>query len=118
MTLSGYRIIEIGWQVTEYTCLDEDFQAALHIVLTCMKHANHVSTMMKKKEKRGKVTYFYKLLTILKRMPCRFSYSEFNEAVKRAGFGVCAAKRALKKYVASGLLSKNNGLYHKTSKLK
>lgn len=30
-------------------------------------------------------------------MPCKFSYSEFNEAVKRAGFGVCAAKRALKK---------------------
>ena len=51
-------------------------------------------------------------------MPCKFSYSEFNEAVKSAGFGVCAAKRALKKYVASSLLSKNNGLYHKTSKLK
>lgn len=55
---------------------------------------------------------------ILKRMPSRFAYSEFDTAVRNAGFGVCAAKRALKKYVASGLLSKSNGFHFKTSRLK
>ncbi|MBM6889409.1 DUF3987 domain-containing protein [Bacteroides caecigallinarum] len=118
MTLSGYRIMEAGWQVTEYTCQDEDFYTALHIVLTCMKHANHVSTMMKKKENRGKVTYFYKLLPILKRMPDTFRYSEFRKEVEKSGFTTNAAKRGLKKYVANGLLSKDNGIYKKTKTLK
>lgn len=118
MTLSGYRIMEAGWQVAEYTCQDEDFYTALHIVLTCMKHANHVSTMMKKKENRGKVTYFYKLLPILKRMPDTFRYSEFRKEVEKSGFTTNAAKRGLKKYVANGLLSKDNGIYKKTKTLK
>lgn len=74
--------------------------------------------MLKESEKRGKVKNFFRLMPILKRMPSKFTYTEFNEAVKCADFGGCVAKRTLGKYVASGLLSKNNGLYHKTSKLK
>lgn len=61
---------------------------------------------------------FFRLMPVLKRMSFKFTYTEFNEAVKRAGFGGCVAKRALRKYIASGLLSKNNVLYYKTSKLK
>ena len=118
MVLCGYRIMEAGWDVKEYTCSDEDFDTSLHIVLNSLNHAEHVSTMLKESAQRGQVKNFFRLMPILKRMPSKFTYTEFNEAVKRAGFGVCAAKRALKKYVASGLLSKNNGLYHKTSKLK
>ena len=118
MTLSGYRIMEAGWQVTEYTCQDEDFNTALHIVLTCMKHANHVSTMMKKQEKRGKVTNFYKLLPILKKMPDTFRYSDFWKEVEKVGLYPNAAKRALKKYVVTGLLSKDSGIYKKTKTLK
>ena len=118
MTLSGYRIMEAGWQVTEYTCLDEDFQAALHIVLTCMKHANHVSTMMKNTASRGKVKNFYKLLPVLDKMPDRFRFSDYRNAVETAGFGPSAAKRSLKKYIITGLLTKDNGVYKKTAKLK
>ena len=118
MTLSGYRIMEAGWQVTEYTCQDEDFQAALHIVLTCMKHANHVSTMMKNTASRGKVKNFYKLLPVLEKMPDRFRFSDYKNAVETAGFGPSAAKRSLKKYIITGLLTKDNGAYKKTGKLK
>lgn len=118
MTLSGYRIMEAGWQVAEYTCLDEDFQAALHIVLTCMKHANHVSTMMKNTASRGKVKNFYKLLPVLDKMPDRFRFSDYRNAVETAGFGPSAAKRSLKKYIITGLLTKDNGVYKKTAKLK
>ena len=118
MTLSGYRIMEAGWQVSEYTCLDEDFQAALHIVLTCMKHANHVSTMMKNTASRGKVKNFYKLLPVLDKMPDRFRFSDYRNAVETAGFGPSAAKRSLKKYIITGLLTKDNGVYKKTAKLK
>lgn len=118
MTLSGYRIMEAGWQVTEYTCQDEDFQAALHIVLTCMKHANHVSTMMKNTASRGKVKNFYKLLPVLDKMPDRFRFSDYRNAVETAGFGPSAAKRSLKKYIITGLLTKDNGAYKKTGKLK
>ena len=118
MTLSGYRIMEAGWQVSEYTCLDEDFQAALHIVLTCMKHANHVSTMMKNTASRGKVKNFYKLLPVLDKMPDRFRFSDYRNAVETAGFGPSAAKRSLKKYIITGLLTKDNGVYKKTGKLK
>ena len=118
MVLCGYRIMEAGWDVKEYTCSDEDFDTALRIVLTALSHAEHVSTMLKDSGQRGKVKNFFRLMPILKRMPSRFAYSEFDTAVRKAGFGVCAAKRALKKYVASGLLSKDNGVYYKTSRLK
>ena len=118
MILSGYRIMEAGWQITEYTCLDEDFQTALHIVLTCMKHANHVSTMMKNTATRGKVKNFYKLLPVLDKMPDRFRFSDYRNAVETAGFGPSAAKRSLKKYIITGLLTKDNGVYKKTAKLK
>ena len=118
MTLSGYRIMEAGWQVADYTCQDEDFYTALQIVLTCMKHANHVSTMMKKQEKRGRVSNFYKLLPILKKMPDTFRYKDFRVEVEKAGLYPNAAKRALKKYVATGLLSKDNNIYKKTKTLK
>ena len=118
MTLSGYRIMEAGWQVAEYTCLDEDFQAALHIVLTCMKHANHVSTMMNNTASRGKVKIFYKLLPVLDKMPDKFRFSDYKNAVESAGFGPSAAKRSLKKYIITGLLTKDNGIYKKTGKLK
>ena len=118
MILSGYRIMEAGWQITEYTCLDEDFQTALHIVLTCMKHANHVSTMMKNTATRGKVKNFYKLLPVLDKMPDRFRFSDYKNAVETAGFGPSAAKRSLKKYIITGLLTKDNGVYKKTAKLK
>lgn len=118
MVLCGYRIMDAGWDVNEYTCSDEDFDTALYIVLNALSHAEHVSTMLIESEKRGKVKNFFRLMPILKRMPSKFTYTEFNEAVKRAGFGLCAAKRALRRYVASGLLSKDNGYYHKTSRLK
>ena len=118
MILSGYRIMEAGWQITEYACLDEDFQTALHIVLTCMKHANHVSTMMKNTATRGKVKNFYKLLPVLDKMPDRFRFSDYRNAVETAGFGPSAAKRSLKKYIITGLLTKDNGVYKKTNKLK
>lgn len=83
-----------------------------------MKHANHVSTMMKKKENRGKVTNFYKLLPIIKRMPDTFRYSEFRKEVEKSCFTTNAAKRALMKYVVNGLLSKDNSVYKKTKTLK
>ena len=118
MILSGYRIMEAGWQITEYTCQDDDFNTALHIVLTCIKHANHVSTMMKDMEIRSKVSNFYRLLPILEKMPDVFRFSDFRKAVEAEGFNATAAKRSLKKYVASGLLTKDNGFYKKTGKLK
>lgn len=118
MTLCGYRIMEAGWQIAEYTCLDEDFLTALHIVLTCMKHANHVSTMMNNTASRGKVKNFYKLLPVLDKMPDKFRFTDYKNAVETAGFGPSAAKRSLKKYIITGLLTKDNGVYRKTGKLK
>ena len=61
---------------------------------------------------------FYKLLSILKKMPDTFRYSEFRKEVEKSGFTTNAAKRSLKKYVANGLLSKDNGIYKKTKTLK
>ena len=61
---------------------------------------------------------FYKLLPILKKMPDTFRYSEFRKEVEKSGFTTNAAKRSLKKYVANGLLSKDNGIYKKTKTLK
>lgn len=118
MTLCGNRIMEAGWQVSEYTCTDEDFNTALHIVLTCMKHTNHVSTMIKKQKKRGRVTNFYKFLPILDMMPDTFRYSDFREEAEKVGLYPNTAKRALKKYTANGLLSKDKDIYKKTVALK
>ena len=61
---------------------------------------------------------FYKLLSILKEMPDTFRYSEFRKEGEKSGFTTNAAKRSLKKYVANGLLSKDNGIYKKTKTLK
>ena len=118
MVLCGYRIMSAGWGVSEYTCLDEDFNTALRIVLTCMKHANIVSTMMKKDVSRARIGNFYKLLPILDRMPDYFRFKDFHHAVLSAGFNSNAAKRSLKKYTAAGLLIKEDKLYKKSKKLK
>ena len=44
MVLCGYRIMEAGWDVNEYTCSDEDFDNSIKIVLTCMAHSINLST--------------------------------------------------------------------------
>lgn len=118
MVLSGYRIMSAGWSVSEYTCLDEDFNTALRIVLTCMKHANVVSTMMKKEMTRAKIGNFYRLLPILDRMPEFFRYKDFRNEAVAAGFNNNAVKRSLRKYTAAGLLIKNDKLYKKSKRLK
>lgn len=61
-------------------------------------------------------TNFYKLLPILKKMPDTFRYKDFRVEVEKVGLYPNAAKRALKKYVVTGLLSKKNGCYIKTDK--
>lgn len=118
MVLCGIRIMEAGWQVTEYTCTDEDFDTAIRLALSGMNHSVHVSTMLDDKGKRSRVKVFFRLMPILNSMPSTFRYSQFCEAVVNAGMYPNAAKRSLKKYVASGLLSKTNGTYTKTRKLK
>ncbi|MBM6883880.1 hypothetical protein [Bacteroides caecigallinarum] len=61
---------------------------------------------------------FYKLLPILKKLPDTFRYSDFWKEVEKVGLYPNAAKRALKKYVVTGLLTKDNCVYKKTNKLK
>ena len=118
MVLCGLRIMEAGWQISEYTCTDEDFDTAIRIALTGLIHAAHISTMMKNMEIRNNVQSYYKLMPILMDMPDTFRYGDYINAAKKAGFKDYTAKRSLKKYVAGGLLSKSNGLYTKTRKLK
>lgn len=63
-------------------------------------------------------TNFYKLLPILKKMPDTFRYKDFRVEVEKVGLYPNATKRALKKYAATSLLSKDNGIYKKTKTLK
>ena len=72
----------------------------------------------KEAEKRGRVTNFYKFLPILDMMPDTFRYSDFREEAEKVGLYPNAAKRALKKYTANGLLSKDKDIYKKTVALK
>lgn len=118
MVLCGLRIMEAGWQINEYTCNDEDFDAAMRIALAGMIHSAHISTMMKENEIRNNVQSYFKLMPILMGMPDRFRFGDYVGAAMKAGFKDYTAKRSLKKYVAGGLLSKSNGLYTKTRKLK
>lgn len=117
MVLCGLRLLEAGWQVTEYTCQDEDFDCAMSIVQHCMKHSTNITTMMIEKASRNRLTNFYKVMPVLKSMRVQFRFNEFkNEALKR---GICesSAKRALKKYLESGLISKSYNIYEKTELL-
>lgn len=118
MVLCGLRIMEAGWQISEYTCNDEDFDTAMRLALTGMIHSAHISTMMKENEIRNNVQSYFKLMPILMSMPDKFRYADYVAAAMKAGFKDYTAKRSLKKYVAGGLLSKSNGLYTKTRKLK
>lgn len=113
MVLCGLRIMEAGWQVTEYTCQDTDFDTALKIVATVLKHSEHISTMIQEAPARKKMTNFYKLLPVLKEMNMKFRYMQFKEAAIRNGSNVMAARRALKRYVESGILTRENGFYVK-----
>ena len=113
MALCGYRIMEAGWDVNEYTCSDEDFDSAMKIVLTCMTHSINLSTIIGETIKRQRLTNYYKLLPALKAMKKEFRYTDFLNEVRKLGFGDSAAKRALKKYLKSGLISRTSDGYRK-----
>ena len=118
MVLSCMRIMEAGWQVSEYTCSDEDFDTAMKIVLAGMKHSANISTMLVNTAVRKKLTNYYKLLPVLEKMNDTFRYSEFRDEALKQGSNVSAARRALDKYVASGLISRIETGFRKTAKLK
>ena len=113
MVLCGYRIMEAGWDVNEYTCSDEDFDSAMKIVLTCMTHSINLSTIIGETIKRQRLTNYYKLLPALKAMKKEFRYTDFLNEVRKLGFGDSAAKRALKKHLKSGLISRTSDGYRK-----
>ena len=113
----GLRILEAGWQVTEFTCQDEDFDSAMAIVQYCMKHSTNITTMLMEKTSRNKISGFYKVMPVLKSMDEKFRFTDFkSEALKR---GICDStmKRALKRYLESGLLSKRCNIYKKSELL-
>lgn len=116
MVLCGYRIMEAGWDVSEYTCSDEDFDNAIMITLTCMTHSINLSTIIADSVKRQKLTNYYKLLPALKAMKKEFRYVDFLNEVRKQGFGPSAAKRALEKYLKSGLVSRTSTGYVKNKK--
>ena len=116
MVLCGYRIMEAGWDVNEYTCSDEDFDNAIKIVLTCMAHSINLSTIISNTVKRQKLTNYYKLLPVLKTMKKEFRYIDFVKECKKRGFEETAAKRALTKYLKSGLISRTSDGYKKNRK--
>lgn len=118
MVLCGLRLMEAGWQVSEYTCSDEDFDCAMKIAVCSMQHSAHISTMLKDAPERKKVTNFFRLLPVLKSMKDTFRYYEFRDAVVSTGSNTSAARRALKRYQENGLLSGGNGTFKKTDKLK
>lgn len=120
MVLCGLRIMEAGWQVSEYTCSDEDFESALAIVLTGLKHSAQVSTIIRNESLRNPMRNFYYLFDILKKMNNTFRYFEFRDAAVKSGSNVSAARRALERYTDNGLLVKSGmrGRYDKTEKLK
>lgn len=118
MVLSCMRIMEAGWQVNEYTCSDEDFDTAMKIVLTSLKHSANISTMLMNTAARKKLTNYYKLLPVLEKMPDIFRYSEFRDEALKCGSNVSAARRALEKYLASGLIIRVETGFKKTGKLK
>ena len=120
MVLCGLRIMEAGWQVSEYTCSDEDFESALAIVLTGLKHSTQVSTIIRNESLRNPMRNFYYLFDILKKMNNTFRYFEFRDAAVKSGSNVSAARRALERYTDNGLLVKSGmrGRYDKTEKLK
>ena len=116
MVLCGYRIMEAGWDVNEYICSDEDFDNAIKIVLTCMAHSINLSTIISNTVKRQKLTNYYKLLPVLKTMKKEFRYIDFVKECKKRGFEETAAKRALTKYLKSGLISRTSDGYKKNRK--
>ena len=120
MVLCGLRIMEAGWQVSEYTCSDEDFESALAIVLTGLKHSAQVSTIIRNESLRNPMRNFYYLFDILKKMNNTFRYFEFRDAAVKSGSNVSAARRALERYTDNGLIVKSGmrGRYDKTEKLK
>lgn len=118
MVLCGLRLMEAGWQVNEFTCTDEDFDNAVKIAVNALNHSAHMSTMLNESMNRKKVKNFFRLLPVLKTMKNTFRYCEFRDAVVSTGSNTSAARRALKKYVESGLLSSSNGVFNKTRKLK
>lgn len=118
MVLCGLRIMEAGWQVTEYTCTDEDFDTAMKIGLNGLAHSANVSTMLKDRSDRKKMARFYRFLPVLKGMKNSFRYFEFRDAVVKTGASVSTSRRALRKYEENGLLTNSYGVYTKTAKLK
>ena len=118
MTLCGLRIMHDGWTTGEYICFDDDFDTAMDIVLTALRHSAYISTMINETQVRRRMTQYYRFLTVLEKMPERFRFSDFAEEVARLGKSQVAAARALKKYVESGLLTPLAPGYLKTPRLK
>lgn len=117
MVLCGVRMMEAGWKTRSYTCSDEDFDAALDIETNCIKHAIHLATMYRNENHRRKMRAFFQKLAILESMDPVFTYSEFVNRGMEWGFSESSVKRALKKYISTGIVVKENGRYRKVKNI-
>ena len=102
MVLTSLRILESGDMTTPLTCQDNDFNSALEIIRTLVKHASKVFTdlpedapLAKKKNQRE---------LFLEKLPQNFNRQGYLEVAKSLEIADKTAEGYISKFVKSGLL--------------
>ena len=102
MVLTSLRILESGDMTTPLTCQDNDFNSALEIIRTLVKHASKVFTdlpedaplTMKKNQRES----------FLEKLPQNFKRQGYLEVAKSLEIADKTAEGYISKFVKSGLL--------------
>lgn len=117
MVLTALRKCEPQWNTSEWECSDEDFHTAMQIVDVLLEHSLLLSTSMDDTAGRIRpVKAFFKLRSVLKKMPREFTYSELMAAANEAGLPTASVKRYLLRLVYYQIVEKEDGKYRKTGK--
>lgn len=117
MVLTALRKCEPQWNTSEWKCSDEDFHTAMQIVDVLLEHSLLLSTSMDDTAGRIRpVKAFFKLRSVLKKMPREFTYSELMAAANEAGLPTASVKRYLLRLVYYQIVEKEDGKYRKTGK--
>ena len=115
MVLTALRKWENRWHTIDMVCSDDDFDAALRIVLVSLEHSILLSTSLDTNVGKSRpLTPFFRIRAIFELLPKNFKYSDFETIGKSFGYSESSVKRYVSRAVKMQVIKKKqDGMYVK-----
>lgn len=115
--LTLLRKCEAGWNMSPYTCTDQDFDTALCLTRVLIEHSLLLSSSLNGAVYQAKpLKSFYRARPILDALPRVFLYTDYMRKASEHELPDSTARRFLNRLVKKEVLVKEDGKYRKTLK--